>query len=92
LLWHIYVQEEYAHWEKLEAFLDHYVEGLSPSAKAALVDLWRAWNMDRDMAQAWQQVLEHWSELDQHARRWSAVQAAQPDLATALVKFYRNWL
>lgn len=92
LLWHIYVQEEYAHWEKLEAFLDHYVEGLSPSAKAALVDLWRAWNMDRDMAQAWQQVLEHWSELDRHARRWSAVQAAQPDLATALVKFYRNWL
>jgi len=27
LLWHIYVQEEYAHWEKLEAFLDHYTQG-----------------------------------------------------------------
>lgn len=92
LLWHIYVQEEYAHWEKLEAFLDHYVEGLSQPAKAAIVDLWRAWNMDRDMGQAWQQVLEHWDELDRHARRWSAVQAAQPDLATALVQFYRNWL
>lgn len=92
LLWHIYVQEEYAHWEKLEAFLDHYVEGLSLPAKVAIVDLWRGWNMDRDMGQAWQQVLEHWDELDQHARRWSAVQAARPDLATALVQFYRNWL
>ncbi|MDD1976766.1 MULTISPECIES: elongation factor P maturation arginine rhamnosyltransferase EarP [Pseudomonas] len=92
LLWHIYVQEEYAHWEKLEAFLDHYVVGLSPLAKAAIVDLWRAWNMDRDMGPAWKQVLEHWAELDLHARRWSAEQAAQPDLATALVQFYRNWL
>ncbi|MEG1039618.1 MAG: elongation factor P maturation arginine rhamnosyltransferase EarP [Pseudomonas sp.] len=92
LLWHIYVQEEYAHWEKLEAFLDHYVVGLSPSAQAAIVDLWRAWNMDRDMGQAWQHVLEHWDELDQHARRWAAAQAAQPDLATALVQFYRNSL
>ncbi|MDD2056016.1 elongation factor P maturation arginine rhamnosyltransferase EarP [Pseudomonas sp. GD03860] len=92
LLWHIYVQEAYAHWEKLEAFLDHYVVGLSQPAKAAIVDLWRAWNMDRDMGQAWQQVLEHWTELDQHARRWSSTQAAQPDLAAALVQFYRNWL
>ncbi|WP_422416424.1 elongation factor P maturation arginine rhamnosyltransferase EarP [Pseudomonas sp. GZD-222] len=92
LLWHIYVQEEYAHWEKLEAFLDHYVEGLSLPAKVAIVDLWRGWNMDRDMGQAWQQVLEHWDELDQHARRWSAVQATRPDLATTLVQFYRNWL
>ncbi|MBS7597147.1 elongation factor P maturation arginine rhamnosyltransferase EarP [Pseudomonas sp. RC2C2] len=92
LLWHIYVQEEYAHWEKLEAFLDLYIQGLSAPAGAALVQLWRAWNMDNDMGQAWQQVLAHWDELDQHARRWSAVQAAQPDLATALVQFYRNWL
>ncbi|MEG1628548.1 elongation factor P maturation arginine rhamnosyltransferase EarP [Pseudomonas sp.] len=92
LLWHIYVQEEYAHWEKLEAFLDHYVEGLSSPAKSAIVDLWRAWNMDSDMAQPWKQVLEHWGELDQHARRWSVTQAAQPDLATTLVQFYRNSL
>ncbi|PWB35951.1 elongation factor P maturation arginine rhamnosyltransferase EarP [Pseudomonas sp. SDI] len=92
LLWHIYVQEEYAHWEKLEAFLDHYVVGLSPAAKAALVDLWRAWNMDRDMGQAWNQLLAHWPELSAHAERWCAVQAAQPDLAAALVQFYRNWL
>ncbi|NER61928.1 elongation factor P maturation arginine rhamnosyltransferase EarP [Pseudomonas sp. MAFF212428] len=92
LLWHIYVQEEYAHWEKLEAFLDQYTQGLSAPAGAALVQLWRAWNMDRDMGQAWQQLLLHWSELSAHAERWCAAQAAQPDLATALVQFCRNSL
>lgn len=92
LLWHIYVQEEYAHWEKLEAFLEQYTQGLSAPAAAALVDLWRAWNMDRDMGQAWRQLLLHWSELSEHAERWCAAQAAQPDLATALVQFCRNSL
>ena len=92
LLWHIYVQEEYAHWEKLEAFLDLYTPGLSGPAAAALVELWRAWNMDRDMGEAWKQVLVHWDELAAHAGKWCAEQAARPDLATALVQFYRNWI
>ncbi|MFJ4373823.1 elongation factor P maturation arginine rhamnosyltransferase EarP [Pseudomonas japonica] len=92
LLWHIYVQEEYAHWEKLEAFLDRYTQGLSPITAAALVELWRAWNMDRDMGAAWKQLLPHWDELAAHARQWCAEQAARPDLATALVQFYRNWI
>ncbi|MEJ5043179.1 elongation factor P maturation arginine rhamnosyltransferase EarP [Pseudomonas sp. B21-036] len=92
LLWHIYVQEEYAHWEKLEAFLDHYTQGLSAPAAAALVALWRAWNMDRDMGQAWRELLAHWPELSAHAESWCAAQAAQPDLATALVQFCRNSL
>ncbi|MGY4493142.1 putative repeat protein (TIGR03837 family) [Pseudomonas sp. TE3610] len=92
LLWHIYEQEEYAHWEKLEAFLALYIEGASPQAGQALTDLWRAWNQGKGMAQAWRQVLAHWDELDANAERWCARQAAQPDLATALVQFYRNWI
>ena len=92
MLWHIYVQDENAHWEKLEAFLAHYRRGLSDEADAALLGLWRAWNMDRDMGQAWQAAREHWPELQQHARLWAVRQAAQLDLATALVHFYRNSL
>lgn len=92
LLWHIYVQEEYAHWEKLEAFLEHYTVGLGEGAKQAIIGLWRAWNMDRDMHAAWREVLAHWAELAAHAERWCAAQAARPDLATALVQFYRNSL
>jgi hypothetical protein len=90
MLWHIYVQDENAHWEKLEAFLAHYRRGLSDDA-GRLLGLWRAWNMDFDMGQAWQAARQHWPELQQHARR-GAEQAAQPDLATALVQFYRNSL
>nr|WP_225776840.1 elongation factor P maturation arginine rhamnosyltransferase EarP [Pseudomonas sp. Marseille-Q3773] len=96
LLWHIYVQEENAHWEKLEAFLALYRQGLSDAAAEALVDLWRAWNLDsrtqRDMHAAWAELLAHWAELQAHARHWCAKQAAQPDLAMTLVQFYRNWL
>jgi uncharacterized repeat protein (TIGR03837 family) len=92
MLWHIYVQDENAHWEKLEAFLGHYRRGLSDDADAALLALWRAWNMDRDMGQAWRAARQHWPELQQHARDWAARQATQPDLAMALVQFYRNWL
>ncbi|MGO0694656.1 elongation factor P maturation arginine rhamnosyltransferase EarP [Pseudomonas guariconensis] len=92
MLWHIYVQEENAHWEKLEAFLALYRQGLSEKAGDALVDLWRAWNKDQDMGAAWRGALGHWPELVAHARQWSAAQAARPDLATTLVQFYRNWL
>ncbi|AMK30093.1 elongation factor P maturation arginine rhamnosyltransferase EarP [Pseudomonas mosselii] len=92
LLWHIYVQDENAHWEKLEAFLAHYRQGLSEAAGDVLVELWRAWNMDRDMGAAWRGVLRHLPELQRHADQWCAVQAARPDLATTLVQFYRNSL
>ncbi|MNH12952.1 hypothetical protein D3C79_725060 [compost metagenome] len=92
MLWHIYVQEENAHWEKLEAFLSHYRRGLSDAAGAALMALWRAWNMDRDMGQAWREAQNHWPELQRHARDWATGQAARPDLAMTLVQFYRNSL
>jgi len=92
MLWHIYVQEENAHWEKLDAFLDHYRQGLSDEAAQAMVALWRAWNVGKGMGQAWQGARKHWAELQQHAREWAARQAARPDLAKALVQFYRNSL
>ena len=92
MLWHIYLQEDNAHWEKLDAFLAIYRQGLSAPAEAALVGLWRAWNMDRDPAPAWREAMAHWDELQQHARQWCARLAAQPDLAMALVHFYRNWI
>ncbi|QXH48373.1 elongation factor P maturation arginine rhamnosyltransferase EarP [Pseudomonas xanthosomatis] len=92
MLWHIYVQQENAHWEKLDAFLALYRQGLSDAAGQALVELWRAWNMDQAMGQAWQNLQAHWPELRQHARQWCAAQAARPDLATRLVQFYRNSL
>ncbi|SFQ20654.1 elongation factor P maturation arginine rhamnosyltransferase EarP [Pseudomonas borbori] len=92
LLWHIYGQEEDAHWDKLEAFLALYTQGLSPVARAALEGLWRAWNAGEAMGESWQAVLQEWPELAEHAERWCLQRASQADLAMALVEFYQNWL
>lgn len=92
MLWHIYRQDEYAHWEKLEAFLDLYTEALTDAAAEALSGLWRAWNMDGDMAAAWAGFEAHRDELQAHSRAWCERLAARPDLAAALVQFCRNSL
>lgn len=90
LLWHIYQQEEDAHWDKLEAFLDVHCRALTPAAAAALRDSWRAWNRGEGMGDAWNALLAHWAELQQHAERWCEVQAGRTDLATGLVQFCTN--
>lgn len=92
MLWHIYIQEENAHWEKLEAFLALYRQGLSDAAGQALSGLWRAWNMDKPMGEAWQALQPYWPEVREHARQWRVAQAARPDLAMKLVQFCRNSL
>ena len=92
LLWHIYQQEEGAHWEKLGAFLDSYCAALTDRAASALRALWSAWNGKGDMAQAWQGLAEHGEQLAAHAEHWCQEQASRPDLAAALVQFHRNWL
>ncbi|MGO4002659.1 elongation factor P maturation arginine rhamnosyltransferase EarP [Pseudomonas fluorescens] len=92
MLWHIYQQEDDAHLEKLEAFLALYCRSLSPAAGVALEGLWRAWNTGAGVAAAWILALEHWPELQKHADDWCLEQASQPDLASALVQFYLNWI
>ncbi|WP_397451969.1 elongation factor P maturation arginine rhamnosyltransferase EarP [Pseudomonas sp. NA-150] len=92
LLWHIYEQDDDAHWIKLDAFLDLYLKGLSPAAEQAMRDVWRGWNAGQDMGQCWLALQKQWLEVSQHAERWCLEQASQPDLAAALALFYRNWL
>lgn len=87
LLWHIYEQDDDAHWVKLDAFLEHYLAGLSPEAAKALSGFWRTWNAGEKGAESWQALLEHWSEIANHAESWCVQQASLADLATALVLF-----
>ncbi|MNB99954.1 hypothetical protein D3C75_472620 [compost metagenome] len=91
-LWHIYRQEEDIHLDKLEAFLELYVKGLSAPAREAISGLWRAWNAGEKIADHWQLTRKHWPELEKHAEAWCLEQALQADLATALVQFYGNWI
>lgn len=92
LLWHIYPQEERAHWDKLEAFLAIYNADLMPEVTAVQAELWRAWNSGEGMETAWAALLKAWPLLQRHAEQWCDQQAARADLATALEQFYLNWL
>ncbi|RRV39838.1 elongation factor P maturation arginine rhamnosyltransferase EarP [Pseudomonas sp. o96-267] len=92
LLWHIYPQEERAHWDKLEAFLAIYGADLMSEAAAAQAEFWRAWNTGEGMEAAWPALLAAWPALQRHAEQWCDQQAARSDLATTLEQFYLNWL
>lgn len=87
LLWHIYEQDDDAHWVKLDAFLELYLAGLSPDAGKALNDFWHTWNAGTAGAESWHALLEHWPDITNHAERWCLQQASHVDLATALVLF-----
>ncbi|CAD5110030.1 elongation factor P maturation arginine rhamnosyltransferase EarP [Zestomonas carbonaria] len=87
LLWHIYQQEEGAHWAKLEAFLDLYLADLDADAAAALSAFWRAWNAGEALAPAWPAVQRAWPALSRHAEHWARQWAARGDLAAKLVQF-----
>lgn len=92
LLWHIYQQEEAAHWDKLDAFLNLYCGALSAQAAEAQKLLWHAWNNRGDMTSAWIATQAHWESLSRHAEDWCRELASRPDLASTLVRFHRNWL
>lgn len=92
LVWHIYPQEEDAHWDKLNAFLDLYLRDLAPGPAGALRNFWYAWNAGEGSAAAWSSMLEHEIELNAHAERWTHKQVANGDLAGKLVFFYTDWL
>lgn len=87
LLWHIYRQDEGAHWDKLEAFLNLYLDAATPAVAQALSALWRAWNAGEGMAAAWAEWLEAEPALAEHAERWVSQLAVQPDLASQLMGF-----
>ena len=92
MLWQIYPQQQGAHWEKLQAFLALYQQGLSAAALAAQAQLWHAWNAAEDMSEAWRQWLVCADELSTHACDWASRLSGETDLATALVQFHLNWL
>jgi len=86
-VWQIYPQAEAAHREKLQAFLDHYTEGLSREAALATVNVFNAWNSVGGPRAAWAGFMAARAEITAHGRRWAANLAKNPDLAAGLVKF-----
>lgn len=88
LLWHIYPQEEDAHLAKLEAFI-HQLE-----RQTAMPALWaeaqRAWNRGDAEPAIWATLLADLPALATPSRAWSGYLAAQTDLASGVMHFYRR--
>ena len=101
-VWHIYPQEEGAHWVKLAAFLRRYTDALDRPRAAAVTGLWEAWNRrDGDetaqgthpgLAEAWAMFIARREALQAHAQAWCAEQAARMDLCSQLVLFASKML
>ncbi len=86
-VWQAYRQADEAHLDKLDAFLQRYIAGLSATGANAAVDLFQAWNSGCGLRQAWKIFLAARPEIATHNRHWAERLAGNPDLAKALVKF-----
>lgn len=91
LIWHIYPQEEGAHLDKLQAFLDLYVAAL-PAPQAALVRGWyQGWNAVPGAPEpVWSALPETLPEWQLHAQSWREKLLEAGDLALNLVTFSKN--
>jgi uncharacterized repeat protein (TIGR03837 family) len=87
MVWQAYVQEDGAHWHKLDAFLEHYMAGLSAEATTALRAAWQVWNAGEHRPEVWQNWFAHLDEYRKHARKWSEELKTRPNLVEELVKF-----
>jgi uncharacterized repeat protein (TIGR03837 family) len=101
-VWHIYPQDDGAHWVKLSAFLARYTAGLDRAHAVAVTSLWEAWNRREatpsqeaampGFPEAWAGFAARLPALRVHARAWTDALAHRRDLAAALADFVDNVL
>jgi len=88
LVWQPYRQDDGAHQQKLEAFLERYRSGLAPVAAEAWGGFCRCWNGDpAGLASAWLALRAVQGDLVPHAQRWAQALAARGEMARQLVGF-----
>lgn len=92
LVWQAYRQEEGAHWPKIDAFLKLYCQDLAGETSSALQTLWRAWNRETGVAEAWPAFWAQRLELTAHHRAWMQRVGRLGDLADNLVHFCQEKL
>lgn len=98
LLWHIYPQQEQAHLQKLEAFLQLQQaqlptsDALQAASTLALGQFMRFWNQGEDCGELWHHLRPQLSGLRERAGKWQQHLAEMPDLAASLLRFCRGQL
>ena len=87
MVWHIYPQEDAAHWVKLDAFLNRYLHGTTPSLRQAVSTLNHAWNHGQEIVAAWEAANTRLPQWKTHAVQWQSTLARQDDLVARLMHF-----
>ncbi|MGB0895292.1 MAG: elongation factor P maturation arginine rhamnosyltransferase EarP [Parashewanella sp.] len=96
-IWHIYPQDEQAHIEKLNVFLDRYCETLPNDLSKIQRKINLSFNSNylhsKDQAsiiQQWMDFVSQYQKLKTHAENWPNRALSGSDLATRLVDFVKN--
>jgi len=95
LVWQAYPQADEAHWDKANALLAHYTEGLARDAVLAVSGMWRHWNgmpETASMAACWEAWRTHRTVIEAHAAAWSVRLGRVGSLTEKLVEFAENKL
>ncbi|MBI3432033.1 MAG: elongation factor P maturation arginine rhamnosyltransferase EarP [Hydrogenophilales bacterium] len=95
LVWQAYPQAEAAHWDKLDALLAHYTEGLGHEAARAVGGMWRHWNGQPEavgVAACWAAWRAQQVAIERHAEGWCDRLRLAGLLSEKLVDFVENKL
>lgn len=82
-VWQIYEQDDGAHAEKLDAFLQRHLAGAGTALSDDVTALWRAWNR----LGPWPQHLPDLPDWRRHCQDWAARLSQQTDLVSQLQGF-----
>lgn len=87
LIWHIYKQDDAAHFRKLEAYLTRLTPFLSPKCAETLALVHEVWNLPaRSSSALWLRLFADLPELTAATKEWARHLAAQKDLARQLME------
>lgn len=89
-IWNIYPQAENLHQIKLDAFLNLYTKGMPPDMASAVFSLWKAWNGDGQIKNAWPVFFSQKVALTQYGEKWVRELLPARDLAYNLVQFSKK--
>lgn len=89
-IWHIYPQDDAAHWPKLDALCDIYSAGLAPAAADAVRTMWLGWNHQADIGASWDGWCQQRASIDSQAEEFARSLEAIGDLASNLLHFCRK--
>ncbi|MHB9157131.1 MAG: elongation factor P maturation arginine rhamnosyltransferase EarP [Thiobacillus sp.] len=93
LVWQAYPQADAAHWDKTNALLARYTEGLDGAAARTVSAMWRHWNGmpdADDLAACWTAWRSHQAVIEAHAVAWCHRLRLAGRLTDKLVDFAEN--